>query len=538
LLVIVAASAHAGKFHAYSCRTPSGQPAPTDGWSASAVGAETRTEDSCSQGGSLVAALGEHARRETNVDLATWAFSAPPWATVASATLWRAGDADGGVGVDAWYALWFAGPKNVNTPADAFGFCVAASGCMAVGNPGQPLAAENRLAVPAANLGGNVYADAGCIGVSEYVCPEGAGDANGYAAVVRVYAADVVLEQNAGPSAGGVGGELALAPVVRGTSYVTFNASDPGSGIYQALFSVDGSVIQVAPVNENGGHCRDVGQSTDGLPAFLYVQPCLTSLTAAVGFDTTKVANGIHHLTVSISDAAGVTTTILDRSVLVENITRGPCNATCDEHALLRPADPLLLRRTFVRRYADSNLTLTGQLVSSAGGVAGAVIELHQHADYPGGRDVLLGTTRTDASGTWRLVVPRGPSRFLTVGFRSHINDPTLAAQIQYRETVRAGVQLSAPRRARPGRTFAFRGALAGGFVPRGGVLVSLEIFYARHWREIALLRSNRRGAFAYRYTFAPIGPATYRFRAQVPQTIGYPFATGTSRSRSIHLTG
>ena len=71
-----------------------------------------------------------------------------------------------------------------------------------------------------------------------------------------------------------------------------------------------------------------------------------------------------------------------------------------------------------------------------------------------------------------------------------------------------------------------------------GGTLVSLEILFAGEWREIALLRTNRRGAFAYRYTFAAIGPATYRFRAQLPHTIGYPFASGASKSSYIHLTG
>ena len=101
-----------------------------------------------------------------------------------------------------------------------------------------------------------------------------------------------------------------------------------------------------------------------------------------------------------------------------------------------------------------------------------------------------------------------------------------------------AGVRLSAPRRVRPGRAFAFRGGLAGGYIPPGGALVSLEIFFGGEWREIALLRTNRRGVFAYRYTFAAIGPATYRFRAQLPHTIGYPFASGASRSSYIHVTG
>lgn len=95
-------------------------------------------------------------------------------------------------------------------------------------------------------------------------------------------------------------------------------------------------------------------------------------------------------------------------------------------------------------------------------------------------------------------------------------------------------MHLSAPRRVSPGRAFAFRGGLAGGYIPAGGTLVSLEILFAGEWREIALLRTNRRGAFAYRYTFAAIGPAP---RAQLPHTIGYPFASGASRSSCIHLT-
>jgi hypothetical protein len=167
----------------------------------------------------------------------------------------------------------------------------------------------------------------------------------------------------------------------------------------------------------------------------------------------------------------------------------------------------------------------------------GAMIELRQQPSYPGAPHVLVATTTTDAKGGWKLRVPRGPSRLITVGYRSRSNNPDFATQLQYRETVAAGVRLSAPRRARPGRAFAFRGGLAGGYIPPGGALVSLEIFFAGEWREIALLRTNRRGAFAYRYTFAAIGPATYRFRAQLPHTIGYPFASGASRSSYIHLT-
>ena len=114
-------------------------------------------------------------------------------------------------------------------------------------------------------------------------------------------------------------GELASAPAVRGPSDLTFDATDPGSGVYEALFSVDGQVVQRTVLDDNGGRCRDVGQTTDGLPAFLYVQPCPPSVSADVPFDTTKVSNGAHHLVVSVIDAAGNAAPVLDRTVTVAN---------------------------------------------------------------------------------------------------------------------------------------------------------------------------------------------------------------------------
>ncbi len=134
-----------------------------------------------------------------------------------------------------------------------------------------------------------------------------------------LYAADIVLEQSAGPDAGNVSGELASAPVVRGASDVAFSASDPGSGVYEAVFSVDGQVVQSTVVDENGGRCRNVGQTADGLAAFLYVRPCPASVSADVPFDTTRVSNGSHHLIVSVIDAAGNAAPVLDRQITVAN---------------------------------------------------------------------------------------------------------------------------------------------------------------------------------------------------------------------------
>ena len=75
----IAGSAHAGEFHLYSCRTPSGAAAPADGWRPSHTGPYTYAENTCAQpGGALVAALRPSPGRTANTDIATWEFAAPP----------------------------------------------------------------------------------------------------------------------------------------------------------------------------------------------------------------------------------------------------------------------------------------------------------------------------------------------------------------------------------------------------------------------------------------------------------------------------
>jgi hypothetical protein len=315
----VVPSAGAGEYHVYSCRTPLGESAPVDGWSGSVApgGAyDDYATDTCAAGGALTAALGEETAHVADVDEATWAFSVPAGERMVGATLWRAGDPDGGEATNATYELWLAGPSD----SGIFDDCVYEFGCPSgVGDSAQSLSEANRVVVPTANLGAHLYLDAACGGESKFECPSGRGDANGFAAVVYLYAADIVLEQAEGPSGREVSGPLATEGTVDGTSDVTFNATDPGAGVWEVVFSVDGKLVQSTVPDEDGGRCRDVGQSTDGLPAFLYLQPCPLSEGVDVGFDTAAVSNGEHHLVVSVVDAAGNSVIVLDREINVEN---------------------------------------------------------------------------------------------------------------------------------------------------------------------------------------------------------------------------
>jgi len=539
LVAATPGSARAGEYHVYSCRTPSGESAPADGWSGSKTGSHSYAEDTCSQpNGALMAALGEASARTANADIATWAFAAPAGETIAAATLWRAGDADGGAAVKATYELWFSGPNDLRAPAEIFGWCESGSQCPAgVGNTSQPLSAENRLAVPSQNLGSHLSLSASCVGESPYKCPEGKSDHNGYAAAVYLYAADLTLEQNGGPSAGNVSGELASAPSVRGTSDVAFTATDPGSGVYEAVFSVDGQVVQSTVVDENGGHCRNVGQTTDGRPAFLYVLPCQGSVSADVPFDTTEVANGEHHLVVSVIDAAGNAAPVLDREITVANPpppgVPGPPNGTdASAQAKLAVNWKSTKRQHLTAGYGRAE-TIVGRLTGPGGApISGALIDLHETPSYEGAKPVAMASPRTGQDGRFTVRLGgRFPSCTLRFAYRAHLGEALPVATRTLALSVRAGVSLTvAPRTASVGRSIFFSGRLRAGPIPSGGKLLVLEArSQGSAWLEFDVIRSDARGRYHASYRFKFPGPADYQFRVLSEAEADYPFATGAS---------
>jgi hypothetical protein len=534
------ASAVAGQYHVYSCRTPAGESAPADGWSGSNAGPETFAQDTCAEpGGALMAALRAETRRTANADSATWTFSAPSGETLTGATLWRAGDADGGGELNALYTFLFSGPGNMASPTSTFGACVAGIKCpTGLGTTNEPLAQVNQLVVPAANLGPHLYFGAICGGLSEYACPNNAGDSNGYAAVLYVYAADLILEQPVGPTATNVSGELATNPTVSGTTDVAFSATDPGSGVYEAVFTVDGEVVQRNVLDEDDGRCKNVGQTTDGLPAFLYVQPCLPSVSADVGLDTTKVSNGTHHLVVSVTDAAGNAATVLDRTITVNNPTPpGTPNGT---NASVQATMALAWKGSKKARLTTSyghGETIVGRLTGPGGApIAGAKIDVLATPAYAGARVAAMASPTTGSDGRFTVQISAGvSSRSLRFAYSSTMGSlPAVTKTLTL--TVRAGVTLRiAPRVASVGRSIYFSGHLRGGPVPSGGKLLVLE---ARSpggsWLEFDVVRSDAKGHYHASYRFKFPGPAKYQFRVLCEAEADYPFATGSSRVMGV----
>jgi hypothetical protein len=537
---VVPVQALAGSYHVYSCALPTGRPAPTDGWNGSISGPFMNPVNSCAEGGSLAAVINGSPAQPVDAT-ASWTFSAPPFATIAAATLWRTASASD-IAENAETVAWIAAPADAYDSANVFYQCPQNS-CGSVGNPSSRFDPANRVVVPASNLDGasHIYVNAACGGAQGWSCPA---TSAAYMVSAQVFAADVTLHSESAPSASAVGGSLLTAQVLNGPQSVLITASDPGPGVYRAIFQVDGKEVSGSVLDNNGWRCENVGGTTDGTAAFVYLQPCPSQVNSVdVPFEPSVAPEGPHDLKVLVSDAAGNTTTILDHQVIVDNsgayttlLTRGACNGTsCDDHAQLTQTSNQ--RAGFTRHLSRSGLTLTGRLADHTGApITGAQVQLLYQASEAGASIRQVGSVSTDQSGAWAFKVHDGPSRLLRVAYFSHAKDTTPAAQLDYHERVYAAVLLHAPRHARLGRAVIFRGRLAGGFIPSPGEQMQIEIFYAHRWRTIEVLRTDKHGRFAYRYIFTVGAGSSYLFRAGVRYSPAYPFLGSNSRPVRIQV--
>lgn len=536
------APARAGRYHVYACRTPTGSVAPADGWSGSSSGAFVYATNDCASGGALNAALDGSVSQPANTAIATWSYSAPPHATIAAAALWRYGTASGAAG-NAADLFWLAAPHDTYDSADVFDQCVA-PGCSSKGVPSPPLSDSNMLAVPSVNVQGStsLFLNASCGGATGYNCPPSGGGT--YAALVRMYAADVTLDVSSPPTVANVAGSLASAPTLTGPQDVSFDAGDSGPGLYEVKFEVDGQLVSHAAVDANGGRCQDAGGTSDGTRAFLYGQPCASTAHVQQTFDSRQVADGQHHLVVAVDDAAGNRVAAVDRQVTFSNgvgvsnaglnaPARGAVNGTnASDRATLQAHWQSTGRPALQSRFGRTR-QVVGRLTTADGRpIAGAAVDVLATPSYPGAGTASEGTAHSNPDGTWSFTVPGGDSsRVLDFHYRSHLGDTSAAAAARLELEVHAAITLRIqPHVVSVGRTITFRGRVLGGPIPRRGKQLVLE---ARQpggaWIEFNVIRTNAQGRFHARYRFRFPGPVTYQFRVVSKYEAAFPFIAGTS---------
>lgn len=187
---------------------------------------------------------------------------------------------------------------------------------------------------------------------------------------------------------------------------------------------------------------------------------------------------------------------------------------------------------------------LSGRLVDADGaGLAGRRLRVVSRPSRGALARRRVAVVRTGAQGGFRLALPAGPSRRVTVGFRGEpgLSGARRAGMIL---RVRGAVALAAaPRRLRTGELVRFRGRVRfrGAAVPRRGKLVAVQYFEqkTRRWRPVLVTRSDHSGRFNARYRFRYVtGTAQIRLRAVALAEERWPYAPGASAPVTLRVSG
>jgi hypothetical protein len=149
----------------------------------------------------------------------------------------------------------------------------------------------------------------------------------------------------------------------------------------------------------------------------------------------------------------------------------------------------------------------------------------------------------TGAHGGFRMALPAGPSRRITVSFRGDVTlEPSRRPALALR--VRSGIALRVvPRQLRTGEVVRLDGRVRtlAALLPRRGKLLAVQYYEtaARRWRPILVTRTDHSGHFKARYRFRYIsGSAAVRLRAMTLPEERWPYVPGASRPITVHVTG
>jgi hypothetical protein len=191
-----------------------------------------------------------------------------------------------------------------------------------------------------------------------------------------------------------------------------------------------------------------------------------------------------------------------------------------------------------------ASATLSGRLVTAGGaGLAGRPLRIVSRPSRGALAKRRVEEVRTGTHGGFRLSLPPGPSRRLTVGFAGEDGlEGSRRAGIALR--VRGGLRLSAaPSAVRTGGVVHFSGRVRtrGAPLPRRGKLIAIQYYEAAagRWRPVLFVRSDRSGGFRASYRFRYVtGTARIRFRAVALAEERWPYATGASAPLLIHVGG
>jgi hypothetical protein len=492
LLVLALAAAAAGpggadaaQYTQYACRAD-GSPAPADGVSFSASGAVF--SDNCVVDGTMTAGLSA----KTPSSFVEMRYSAPSNTSLASVGLDRTLTSVGS-GTSSTYE--FLGTTDRCRPSDSCDTSLTYDW----GGPLDKMTLS--LSCPSS----------GCTGSAT---PQ-----------LSVTGFRFRLEDSLPPVISSTTGFLAGGDV-SGVASASFAATDQGGGVFQQELVVDDVGQGRTVVDDNGGTCH--------LP-FVVQVPCKLAAVGTASLDTTRLLNGDHTVALRVHDATldNVTTygpvTVHVRNDQGATGLGGSASQVAGTHVVPRSTAKV------IRRPFDKPSVLHGRLLDAAGApVAGAEVGAYAAPDVPGAKPRLVATAVTGPAGGYRLVLPAGPSRRVTI--RPTQGDGS--GGWSFRTRVRAPIRLLPSRRhLRNGDKLMLTAYLAGAKPPARSADVAFQVLIGTQWRTFARRTLDGRGLAQVGHRFhVTFHRMTYRFRALTLRRRNLPFDDAHSPTVAVRV--
>jgi hypothetical protein len=112
---------------------------------------------------------------------------------------------------------------------------------------------------------------------------------------------------------------LCCDAVVRGPLQIGFATQDLEGGVYRSRFEFDGRLVAEKIVDTNDGRCVDAEPSNGDPYEFATPEPCLSSFDGQVEYNTRGLRDGPHTWRLSIEDAAGNRSNVIEQTTTTHN---------------------------------------------------------------------------------------------------------------------------------------------------------------------------------------------------------------------------
>lgn len=580
LLAVMASVATAGTYTTYSCRTPSGHVATTEGWSQDLVQTSFQEPvavvsygaDHCTASPFKLMMTGLGDGHNWNAgDRVSLVYSAPQYETIAafsaavcgvpgtagaaSSLTWTGpsysspggfrAQYGGHLGCSASTAFTYLSASNISAPSVWFSASCLTTPCRYdPPNMGWPPTSGPRYQQP-------------CLMAACW------GGGTNYLAVGGLV---ISLRDDLPPAVTNVNGALGGSGQHVGTESVSFNATDRGGGLYRAVAQIkphgtgDWQTVARAVVDLNGGKCVDAGETGTDDYEFADPVPCKQSISnASLSVDTTNFPEGSSEFRAYVEDAGGNRADILSSRTFTVAGADGVSPSTARDDgpaANLAATNGIRASRTAFLRLSGATdrhlrygqrVQLAGRLVNDRGRpIAGASIEVVGRVLMPdtGAKGLWqpIGAVVTDKNGRFTARVPSGVSRSVAVVYKANAADPGWTTNAQTNVLVSAGITLNVrDAHVRNKHRVVFRGRVAGD-IPKGGILVTIQVLGGSEWIPVATsqpeIHTKPNGRFRAAYKFErTYSPASFRFRALAHRDSAFPFELGRSNSVPVHVT-